>query len=164
MIQRLLLSDFQSIFEVVNDAAQSYKGVIPTDRWKEPYMQVEEVKAEIADGVDFYGWIEDGVLTGIMGMQRVRDVTLIRHAYVLTARQRGGIGAKLLGYLLSLAQTRQILVGTWEAAWWAIHFYVKHGFRLVSKEESNRLLRDYWNIPERQIKTSVVLKLLANHS
>ena len=164
MIQRLLLSDFQSILEVVNDAAQSYKGVIPADRWKEPYMQAEEVKAEIADGVDFYGWRENGALTGIMGIQRVRDVTLIRHAYVLTARQRVGIGAKLLGYLLSLAQTRQILVGTWEAAWWAIHFYVKHGFRLVSREEANRLLRDYWNIPERQVETTVVLKLLTHHS
>ena len=164
MIQRLLLSDFQSIFEVVNDAAQSYKGVIPADRWKEPYMQAEEVKAEIADGVDFYGWRENGALIGIMGIQRVRDVTLIRHAYVLTVRQRGGIGAKLLGYLLSLAQTRQILVGTWGASWWAIRFYEKHGFRLVSREEANRLLRDYWNIPERQVETSVVLKLLTHHS
>jgi len=164
MIQRLLLSDFQSIFEVVNDAAQSYKGVIPADRWKEPYMQAEEVKAEIADGVDFYGWRENGALIGIMGIQRVRDVTLIRHAYVLTSHQGGGIGAKLLEYLLSLAHTRQILVGTWGAAWWAIRFYEKHGFRLVSREETNKLLRDYWNIPERQVETSVVLKLLTHHS
>ena len=159
MIRRLLPSDFDDILTVVNDAAQAYKGVIPNDCWKESYMPSEELRQEIADGVEFYGWIENCVLVGVMGIQQVRDVTLIRHAYVLTSRQREGIGEKLLSHLLRLARTRVVLVGTWETAWWAVRFYLKHGFRLVSKEEKNRLLREYWNIPERQVETSVVLKL-----
>ena len=159
MICRLSLSDFDDILCVVNEAAKAYKGVIPADRWKEPYMPAEELREEIADGVEFYGWKENGVLIGVMGIQNVRDVTLIRHAYVLTNYQRSGIGAKLLKHLLSLAQTADILVGTWEVAWWAIRFYEKHGFQLISREETNRLLREYWKIPERQVKTSVVLKL-----
>jgi GNAT superfamily N-acetyltransferase len=159
MISRLGPADFNAILHVVNDAAEAYRGVIPEDRWKEPYMPTEELSEEIESGVEFYGWKEDGVLVGVMGIQPVNDVTLIRHAYVLTSRQRKGIGEKLLMHLLSMARTSEVLVGTWEAASWAVRFYEKHGFRLVSKEEKNRLLRKYWNIPERQVETSVVLKL-----
>jgi len=144
---------------VVNDAAEAYRGVIPQDRWKEPYMPTEELKEEIESGVIFYGWKEDDALVAVMGIQQVNDVTLIRHAYVLTSRQRRGMGEKLLRNLLSMARTSEVLVGTWKAASWAIRFYEKHGFRLVSNEEKNRLLRKYWNIPERQVETSVVLKL-----
>jgi GNAT superfamily N-acetyltransferase len=159
MICRLLSSEFDAILNVVNDAAQAYKGVIPRDRWKEPYMPASELKQEIASGVAFYGGKENGVLVAVMGIQPVNDVTLIRHAYVLTAYQRRGIGEKLLKHLMSLAGTATVLVGTWEAAYWAVRFYEKHGFTLMSKEEKDRLLRKYWDIPERQIETSVVLKL-----
>jgi len=159
MIYRLSPSEFDSMLNVVNDAAQAYKGVIPEDRWKEPYMPTEELRKEIESGVEFYGWKEDNVLVAVMGIQLVNDVTLIRHAYVLTDHQRRGIGENLLKYLLSLARTSEVLVGTWEAAYWAVRFYEKHGFRLVSREEKERLLRKHWNIPERQIETSVVLKL-----
>jgi GNAT superfamily N-acetyltransferase len=159
MIGRLSRSNRESILNVVNDAAQAYKGVIPEDRWKEPYMSTEELRKEMESGVEFHGLMEDNILVAVMGIQLVNDVTLIRHAYVLTNHQRMGIGENLLGYLLSLARTSEVLVGTWEAANWAIRFYEKHGFKLVSKEEKNRLLRKYWSIPERQIETSVVLKL-----
>ncbi len=159
MIRKLQPNEFKSILHVVNDAAEAYRGVIPEDRWKEPYMSTEELREEITSGVEFYGWIEDDVLVAVMGIQPVNDVTLIRHAYVLTSRQRRGIGEKLLRHLISAARTSEVLVGTWEAAQWAIRFYEKHGFKLVSKEEKDRLLRKYWNIPERQIETSVVLKL-----
>jgi GNAT superfamily N-acetyltransferase len=162
MIRRLPLAELDSILHVVNDAAQAYKGVIPEDRWKEPYMPTEELRNEIESGVEFYGWLENNALIGVMGIQLVNDVTLIRHAYVLTDHQRRGIGEKLLNYLLGLARTCEVLVGTWEAAYWAVRFYAKHGFKLVSKEEKERLLRKYWNIPERQIETSVVLKLQKN--
>ena len=159
MIRQLQPTESNSILHVVNDAAEAYRGVIPEDRWKEPYMSAEELREEIESGVEFYGWIEAKVLVAVMGIQPVNDVTLIRHAYVLTNRQRRGIGKKLLRHLLSLARTSEVLVGTWEAAYWAIRFYEKHGFRLVTKEEKDRLLRKYWNIPERQIETSVVLEL-----
>ena len=159
MICRLSSSNLESILNVVNDAAQAYKSVIPEDRWKEPYMPTEELKKEVESGVEFYGLMEDNVLVGMMGIQLVNDVTLIRHAYVLTNHQRMGIGENLLDSLVRLARTCEVLVGTWEAAHWAIRFYQKHGFKLVSKEEKDRLLREYWNIPERQIETSVVLKL-----
>jgi GNAT superfamily N-acetyltransferase len=159
MISKLPPAEINSILNVVNDAAEAYRGVIPEDRWKEPYMSDEELGGEIESGVEFYGWMEDDVLAAVMGIQRVNDVTLIRHAYVLTGHQRRGIGEKLLKHLLTLARTSEVLVGTWEAAHWAIRFYKKHGFKLVSKEEKDRLLRKYWNIPERQIETSIVLKL-----
>jgi len=162
LISRLHPSGFNSILHVVNDAAESYRGVIPEDRWKEPYMSAEELRGEIESGVEFYGWLEDNVLVGVMGIQLINDVILIRHAYVLTSRQRRRIGEKLLKHLLSLARTGEVLVGTWEAAQWAIRFYEKHGFKLVPTEEKDRLLRKYWNIPERQTETSVVLKL-KNH-
>ena len=160
MIRKLLSADFNDLFCVINDAAQAYKGIIPADRWKEPYMPAEELRVEIADGVEFYGLLENGELIGVMGIQQVREVTLIRHAYVLTNHQRSGIGAKLLKHLLTLPRTPDVLVGTWEAAWWAVQFYAKHGFKLTTRAETNRLLRKYWSIPELQVETSVVLKLL----
>jgi len=158
MIRSLLRSDFDAALRVINDAAQAYKGVIPHDRWKEPYMPAEELKMEIEAGVRFFGWMEDDHLLGVAGIQAIKDTTLIRHTYVLTRCQRGGIGSRLLEHLLGLAATPEILVGTWADATWAIRFYEKHGFRLVSLDEKNKLLRTYWNIPNRQIETSVVLK------
>jgi GNAT superfamily N-acetyltransferase len=149
-------SDFETIYEIVNDAAQAYKGVIPADRWKEPYMPREELRREIEDGVQFWGYEEDGELVGVMGIQHVQDVTLIRHAYVRTARRNQGIGGKLLAHLRKQTAC-PILIGTWADAVWAIRFYEKYGFRLVSVEEKDRLLRKYWSIPERQIETSVVM-------
>jgi GNAT superfamily N-acetyltransferase len=133
--------------------------VIPDDLWKEPYMSGEELKREIDAGVEFYGWIENEVLLGVMGIQFVGDITLIRHAYVLPEHQRRGIGGKLLRHLIGLARTSEVLVGTWADATWAIHFYEKHGFKLVPPEEKDELLQTYWNIPERQMKASVVLRL-----
>jgi N-acetylglutamate synthase-like GNAT family acetyltransferase len=149
-------NDFEAIYEIVNDAAQAYKGVIPADRWHEPYMPREELQHEIDDGVRFWGYEENGELVGVMGIQHVQDVTLVRHAYVRTARQGQGIGGRLLAHLRTLTD-RPVLIGTWAAATWAIRFYEKHGFRLVSEEEKNRLLRKYWSISARQVETSVVL-------
>ena len=156
MIRRYEDRDFDEVFAVVNDGASAYRGVIPADRWTEPYMPAEELREEIADGVEFWVCEEDGTLTGVMGIQPVEDVTLIRHAYVRTAAQRRGIGAQLLGHLLGMAAT-PVLIGTWADATWAIRFYEKHGFRQVSRETKERLLRRYWKIPERQVETSVVL-------
>jgi GNAT superfamily N-acetyltransferase len=159
VIRKLSSSDFDSILKVINEAAQVYRGVIPDDLWKEPYMSSEELKHEIDSGIVFYGWFEGDVLLGVMGIQPVKDVTLIRHAYVLPEHQRRGVGGKLLEHLIGLAKTSEILVGTWASATWAIRFYEKHGFKLVPPEEKDKLLRTYWNIPERQIETSVVLRL-----
>jgi GNAT superfamily N-acetyltransferase len=145
-----------AILAIVNEAAEAYRGVIPADRWHEPYMPAEELDAEIAAGVAFWGYEEDGELVGIMGIQQVRDVDLIRHAYVAPARQRSGIGGALMERLTASA-TRPLLVGTWAAAEWAIDFYRRHGFELLPRYEGAELLRAYWNIPERQIETSVVL-------
>jgi GNAT superfamily N-acetyltransferase len=143
MIRRLQPTECNSILSVVNDAAEAYRGVIPEDQWREPYMSIEELKGEIESGIDFYGWVEDDVLVAVMGIQTVNDLTLIRHAYVLISRQRRGIGEKLLKHLLNLARTPVVLVGTWEAAYWAIRFYEKHSFRLLSRQETDRLLRKY---------------------
>ncbi len=163
MIRSLLPSDFDAILEVINDAAQAYKGVIPDDRWKEPYMSARELKGEIEAGVRFFGWVEGGHLLGVTGIQApLKDITLIRHAYVLQECQRRGTGTRLLEYLLGLAETPEILVGTWADATWAIRFYEKHGFKLVSPREKDRLLRTYWSIPERQIETSVVLRTISS--
>jgi N-acetylglutamate synthase-like GNAT family acetyltransferase len=148
--------DFDILYEIINDAAGAYRGIIPPDRWKEPYMSTDELQHEIEEGVLFWGYEEDGALIGVMGIQDVQDVTLIRHAYVWTARRSQGIGGKLLS-LLKKKTTHPILVGTWATAVWAVRFYEKHGFRLVSPEEKDRLLKRYWSIPERQIETSVVL-------
>ena len=156
MIRRCLSTEFDAILEIVNDATQAYKGVIPADRWHEPYMSKDELRGEIDGGVVFWGYEDDGLLAGVMGIQPVQDVTLIRHAYVRTARRNKGIGGKLLAHLRVQA-ARPVLVGTWAAAVWAVRFYEKHGFRMVTPEEKNRLLRKYWSIPERQVDTSVVL-------
>jgi len=158
MIRSILPADFGAILKVINDAAQAYKGIIPDDRWKEPYMSADELREEIEAGVRFFGWVEGGHLLGVTGIQALEDTTLIRHAYVVTKCQRKGIGKRLLEYLISLAETPEVLVGTWADATWAIRFYEKHGFKLMSSREKDRLLRTYWNIPERQIETSVVLR------
>ena len=147
----------EAILGIVNAAAEAYRGVIPEDRWHDPYMSATELDREIADGVEFWG-IEDeaGALAGVMGIQAVRDVDLIRHAYVRPGLQGGGIGRRLLEALTAKAE-RPLLVGTWAAATWAIRFYERNGFELVGREEKDRLLTTYWNIPERQVETSVVL-------
>jgi GNAT superfamily N-acetyltransferase len=145
-----------TILTIVNRAAEAYRGRIPADRWEQPYMASEELVHEIAAGVDFWGYEADGMLLGVMGMQRVRDVVLIRHAYVLPEAQRQGVGSALLKYLQRLHQGR-MLVGTWAAATWAIRFYEGHGFELVSPERTVALLRSYWTIPDRQAENSVVL-------
>ncbi len=158
MIRKLIECDLSSILEVINDAAEAYKGVIPDDRWKEPYMSAKELREEIDSGVDFFGLGEKGRTIGVIGIQKLKEVTLVRHAYVLTEHQRRGVGSNLLQYLIDLAEAPEILVGTWKAASWAIQFYEAHGFMLVSSYEKNRLLRKHWNIPERQVETSVVLR------
>jgi GNAT superfamily N-acetyltransferase len=144
------------IVRIVNLAAEAYRGVIPADRWHEPYMPASELDDEIGAGVQFWGYDAGGALIGVMGVQAVDDVDLIRHAYVLPGRQRGGVGAALLAHLRPLGRGR-MLVGTWADADWAIRFYARHGFALVSPDETAALLRRYWTIPERQIETSVVL-------
>lgn len=156
MIRQCDNSDFEIIYSIINDAAQAYKGVIPGDRWKEPYMSKDELRHEMNQGVVFWGYEEDGELVGVMGIQHSQDVSLIRHAYVRTGRRNQGIGGKLLSYLRART-TRPLLIGTWADALWAVRFYEKHGFRLVSPQEKSRLLKKYWSVPERQIQTSVVL-------
>lgn len=156
MIRSCTPNDFEAILSIINDAAVAYKGVIPADRWNEPYMTREYLQHEVEAGVAFWGYEENGELIGVMGIQDVQDVTLIRHAYVRTSERNHGIGGKLLTYLLTMI-ARPALVGTWAAAEWAIRFYEKHGFTLVPWEEKERLLRKYWSIPERQTETSVVL-------
>jgi len=148
--------DFEAICAIINDGAQAYKGVIPADRWTEPYMPCEHLQHEIGEGVVFWGCEDDGRLLGVMGLQNVEDVTLIRHAYVRTECQGQGIGARLLAHLLAIA-TKPVLIGTWAAATWAIRFYEKYGFHVVSPAEKNKLLKRYWTISERQVETSVVL-------
>ncbi len=145
------------VLSIVNAAAEAYRGVIPEDRWHDPYMSADELQLEIAAGVAFWGIEDDaGTLAGVMGIQAVRDVDLIRHAYVRPGLQGGGIGRRLLEDLVAKAE-RPLLVGTWAAATWAIRFYERNGFELVTPEEKDRLLQTYWDIPERQVQTSVVL-------
>ncbi len=164
MFRRCEESDFEAILAIVNDAARAYGGVIPADRYHEPYMPPEELRGEIEAGVEFWAWEEDGAALGVMGIQDVKDVTLIRHAYVRASDQRRGIGARLLAHLrahllahLRDSTVRPLLIGTWADAVWAIRFYEKHGFELTSPEQKAALLRRYWSIPKRQIETSVVL-------
>ena len=145
-----------AILAIVNGAAEAYRGVIPADCWHEPYMSPDELDREIAAGVAFWGCEADGELAGVMGIQDVGDFELIRHAYVRPRDQRGGIGSALLERLAAPG-ARPMLVGTWAAASWAIRFYERHGFELVSRERTTELLRIYWTIPERQVETSVVL-------
>jgi GNAT superfamily N-acetyltransferase len=149
-------NDFIQIYEIINDAASAYKGIIPEDRWHEPYMSESELHCQIDDGIKFWCYVENDMIIGVMGFQDKGDVTLIRHAYVRTIARNKGIGGKLLRHLSQLT-TNPILIGTWADATWAIEFYKKHGFRLVSFEEKEELLRKYWSIPLRQIETSVVL-------
>jgi GNAT superfamily N-acetyltransferase len=156
MIRRCDDRDFELIFTIINDGAQAYRGTIPEDRWTEPYMSREKLQHEIDEGVVFWGHEECGTLTGVMGLQPVQDVTLIRHAYVLTGNQKQGVGSRLLSHLRELTKD-PVLIGTWADAVWAIQFYERHGFQVVSAEEKDWLLKKYWKIPERQIETSVVL-------
>jgi len=156
MIRRCTTAEFDTILAIINQAAQAYRGVIPEDCWHEPYMTKSELATEIAAGVNFWGWNEKDALLAVMGLQSVRDATLIRHAYVMPSHQGQGIGRALLTFLTEQA-TGPVLVGTWSAAEWAIRFYERHAFRLVSAEEKDHLLNAYWNIPLRQHETSVVL-------
>ena len=156
MIRPLRHDEIDAALAIINQAALAYKGVIPADCWHEPYMPREELLAEIAAGVDFFGFEVEARLLGVMGRQNLGEVTLIRHAYVDPGAQRRGVGASLLTQLLN-AISGPVLVGTWAAAWWAIRFYEKHGFKLVTPEEKNRLLGTYWTISPRQVETSVVL-------
>lgn len=148
--------EIPKIFEIINESAQAYKGVIPADRWHEPYMPLEDLKSEIQKGVRFHGYYLNNQLVGVMGIQEVKDVTLIRHAYILTRHRNQGIGRKLLEQMKSLT-TRPILIGAWKAAEWAVKFYEKNGFRRTTELEKNQLLKTYWTIPARQIEESVVL-------
>lgn len=156
MIRRCTDLDLPSIEAIINEAADAYRGVIPDDRWHDPYMSRASLEAEIAAGVQFSGWEDAGALVGVMGLQHVRDATLIRHAYVRPSHQGRGIGGALLTALADEV-TGPLLIGTWAAAVWAIRFYERHGFRLASPAEKDRLLTTYWNIPLRQQQTSVVL-------
>ena len=141
---------------IINDAAHAYKGVIPDDRWHEPYMSAEELDREIAEGVKFWISEEDGRVSGVMGIQDKGDVALVRHAYVASTIQRSGVGTRLLRHVNGLVD-KPILVGTWATATWAIDFYRRNGFTLLEGSDKDRLLRTYWSIPDRQIETSVVL-------
>jgi GNAT superfamily N-acetyltransferase len=156
-IRRCRDNEHDALLRIINLAAKKYQGVIPADRWHEPYMDADELTAEISAGVEFWGVELDAVLVGVMGVQEVLDVDLIRHAYVLPAYQGKGIGGDLLTELCS-RRSRPILVGTWATASWAIDFYKRHGFGVVQPEETKALLKKYWTIPDRQIETSVVLR------
>ena len=156
MIRRCDDRDFDLIWNIINDGSLAYKGIIPEDRWTEPYMSRSHLSHEIGDGVVFWGYQESGTLEGVMGIQQVQDVTLIRHAYVRTGSQHRGIGTHLLTHLRKLIEG-PVLIGTWADAAWAIRFYEKNGFQIVRPEQKDRLLKRYWTIPERQIETSVVL-------
>ncbi len=149
-------NDFNTIYEIINDASIAYKGIIPEDRWKEPYMSKNELETQINEGVQFWNYEVNNEILGVMGIQFKNDVTLIRHAYVRTSSRQKGIGGKLLNHLVKRAKN-PVLIGTWKDATWAIRFYEKHGFRLLSDEEKNKLLKIYWTIPERQVETSIVL-------
>ena len=149
-------NDFDTIYEIINDASIAYKGIIPEDRWHEPYMPKTELREQIDDGVLFYCSFVENQITGVMGIQDKGDVQLIRHAYVRTNQRNKGVGGELLEYFMRKSK-KPILIGTWKAASWAVSFYQKHGFSLATEEEKNKLLKKYWNIPERQVETSVVL-------
>jgi len=156
MIRTCTPDDLSAVCAIVNDAAQAYRGVIPPDRWHEPYMPMTELEREVAHGVVFWGMEADGELAGVMGIQDRGEVDLIRHAYVRTRNRRQGIGSALLRHLERLS-AKPMLIGTWADALWAIRFYEKHGYRALGRTDTEALLKKYWNIPERQIATSVVL-------
>ena len=159
MIRPCTPADIATIESIINEAALTYRGAIPDDCWHEPYMTREHLQSEIAKGVHFFAYEVDDTIAGVMGLQDVRDVTLIRHAYVRRAHQAKGIGGKLLDWLIGRA-TNRLLVGTWAAATWAIAFYERHSFRLVKSDDKNRLLDTYWTIPPRQRDVSVVLEFM----
>jgi len=156
MIRKLLLKDANTIYEIINQAARAYQGMIPDDCYHQPYMLKEELRREMKNMV-FFGWEEEGKLVGLMGFQPVKDVTLIRHAYVLPDYQRKGIGIRLLDHLKQMTKSKHLLVGTWADASWAIDFYRKQGFELMCNKDE--LLGRYWDIPQRQVETSVVLSI-----
>jgi N-acetylglutamate synthase-like GNAT family acetyltransferase len=149
-------TEFETMRAIINDAAQAYRGVIPADRWHDPYMSAEDLAREIEQGVVFWVAEQDGRLVGVMGIQDKQDVALVRHAYVVPSTQRSGVGSKLLRHVEGLTG-KSILIGTWAAASWAIAFYQRHGFAVVSSADKDRLLRRYWSIPPRQVESSVVL-------
>ena len=154
MIRKCRADDAPRIYFIINEAAKAYEGVIPADCYHQPYMPMEDLEKEMRR-VTFSGWEENGELVGLMVIELIKDVTLLRHAYVLPQWQKQGIGNKLLNHLNSLVTTPRILVGTWAEAHWAIAFYQKHGFRLLP--DKDKLLSDYWDIPQRQLETSVVM-------
>jgi len=156
MIRGCTERDLSDIYAVINDGAHAYRGVIPTEHWRDPYMPLDELRSEIAAGVRFWGYELSDQLIGVMGLQEVLDAALIRHAYVRTAYRNQGVGGQLLAELRNQTE-RRLLVGTWAAARWAIRFYEKHGFRLADERTKNRLLKRYWSIATAQIAASVVL-------
>ena len=156
MIRRYAAADFEDLYAIINDGAEAYRGVIPLDCWSDPYMSRDKLQREIDSGVLFSAFEQSHTLVGVMGVQPVRGVTLIRHAYVLTAKQGQGIGGRLLTSLTS-DTPGAILIGAWADATWAIRFYRQHGFQTVTVEQKTHLLRTYWTVPDRQIETSVVL-------
>ena len=158
MIAEYTNKELSSILFVINDAAKKYKGVIPDDCWNDPYMSEQELVNEFSAGVRMYGYNQNNKLVGVMGIQKLTNVTLIRHAYTLTAYQGRGVGKSLLKFLLEINQNNLLLVGTWQDATWAIRFYEKFGFVLQENNKKNQLLKKYWNISSKQIKNSVVLK------
>ena len=155
-IRRAAETDIEAILAVINEAARAYRGVIPADRWREPYMPADDLATEIANGVAFWVAEQDGRVAGVMGIQDKGDVALVRHAYVASTAQRSGVGTRLLRHVEGLTD-KPILIGTWAAASWAIDFYVRNGFTVVPPADKDRLLRTYWSIPTRQVETSVVL-------
>ena len=156
LIRQSVEADFAAILGIINDAAVAYRGVIPADRWHEPYMSAGDLETQIAEGVVFWIAEQEGRLSGVMGIQDKGDVALVRHAYVASTTQRSGVGTRLLRHVESLVD-KPILIGTWAAASWAIEFYRRNGFTMVSDDDKDRLLKKYWSIPARQIETSVVL-------
>jgi N-acetylglutamate synthase-like GNAT family acetyltransferase len=156
LVRRMRESDLVAALTIVNDAARSYRGVIPADRWHEPYLSRDELEREIADGVIFWVADEDESLLGVMGLQDKGEVALVRHAYIAPTVQRRGVGTLLLRHVAALAN-KPVLIGTWADSSWAIEFYRRNGFTVVSNEQKDTLLRKYWAIPARQIDTSVVL-------
>ena len=158
MISEYKKTDTSKILNIINDASIKYKGVIPDDCWKEPYMSEQELIDEFSDGVRVYGYNHNNELIGVIGTQEVKDVVLIRHSYTLSSFQGKGVGSKLLEYLLKKNLNSRLLVGTWKDATWAIRFYEKFGFILHAKEEKTLLLKKYWKIPSKQIENSVVLE------
>ena len=158
MISEYKKTDFSKILQIINEASLKYKGVIPDNCWNEPYMSEQELINEFNDGVRMYGYHHNNTLIGVIGVQEVKDVILIRHAYTLSSHQGKGVGSALLEYLLKKNKNYRLLVGTWKNATWAIQFYKKFDFIIHTKEETTLLLKKYWNIPTKQIENSVVLE------